>query len=81
MQTETAVKPRRGPKAYPVRQPEQIGSGLMTVKEAAAHLCISTERLYLMCNQGQIPNYKIGASRRFKLVELDAWIQAQQQAA
>jgi len=78
MQTEAVSKARRGPKPYPVRSPEEIGSGgLMTVKEAAGYLCISPERLYLLANKGTLPSYKIGASRRFKLADLNAWIEQQ----
>lgn len=79
--TAAAVAVRRGPKPYPVRSPEEIGTGLATVKEAAKHLCVSPERIYELANRGAVPSYKIGASRRFKLAELDAWVMEQQVAA
>lgn len=79
--TEATNQARRGPKPYPVRTPEEIGTGLATIKETAAYLCMSTERLYLLAGRGEIPSYRIGSSRRFKLVEVDAWVQQQQQAA
>lgn len=70
-----------GPKPHPIRTPEEIGTGLATVKEAATYLCMSRDRLYIMANRGEIPSYKIGTSRRFKLAELDAWVIQQRQAA
>ena len=76
MQTEPVRKRGcAGPKPYPVRTPEEIGTGLATVKEAAQYLCISPERLYDLCAKNKVPSYLIGASRRFKLAELDKWIQ------
>ena len=77
----TNATARRGPKAYPVRTPEEIGTGLATIKETAAYLCMSPERLYLLAGRGVIPSYRIGNSRRFKLAEVDTWVAAQQQAA
>lgn len=68
-----------GPKPYPIRTPAEIGTGLATVKEAAAYLCMSPERLYLMAGKGKIPSYRIGCSRRFKIAELDKWVADQQQ--
>lgn len=70
--TEKRTRGCSSPKPYPIRSPEQIGTGLATVKEAATYLCMSRERLYTMANRGEIPSYKIGSSRRFKLAELKA---------
>lgn len=49
----------------------------ITLKEAAAHLNVSTSFLYQRGEKAGIPRYKIGNKFRYKLSELDAWVQSQ----
>jgi excisionase family DNA binding protein len=49
----------------------------MTLKEAAAHLNVSTSYLYQKGDTVGVPRYKIGNKFRYKLSELDAWVQSQ----
>ena len=49
----------------------------MTLKEAAAHLNVSTSYLYQKGDTVGVPRYKIGSKFRYKLSELDAWVQSQ----
>ena len=49
----------------------------MTLKEAAAHLNVSTSYLYQKGDTVGVPRYNIGNKFRYKLSELDAWVQSQ----
>ena len=49
----------------------------MTLKEAAAHLNVSTSYLYQKGDSVGVPRYKIGNKFRYKLTELDNWVQTQ----
>lgn len=54
----------------------QIGRWI-TLKEAAAHLNVSSSYLYQKGDSVGIPRYRIGNKYRYKLSELDAWVQSQ----
>ena len=43
------------------------------IKEAAEFLDVKVSWVYEQVRLGKLPSYKIGAFRRFKLSELDAW--------
>ncbi len=43
------------------------------IEEAAKFLAVKVSYLYEQCRLGKVPSYKVGAFRRFKLSELDAW--------
>jgi excisionase family DNA binding protein len=49
----------------------------MTLKEAAAHLNVSTSYLYQKGDTVGVPRYKIGNKFRYKLSELDNWVKSQ----
>jgi excisionase family DNA binding protein len=49
----------------------------MTLKEAAAHLNVSTSYLYQKGDTVGVPRYKIGNKFRYKLSDLDTWVQSQ----
>jgi excisionase family DNA binding protein len=51
-------------------------SGLLTVKEAANFLAISTSTLYGWVYQRRIPFVKLGRALRFELPELQKYIQS-----
>jgi excisionase family DNA binding protein len=46
------------------------------IQEAAGFLGVRVSWLYEMVRLNKVPSYKIGAFRRFKLKELDAWVKA-----
>ena len=50
---------------------------LLTVKEVAALLRVSTQTLYKMLEQGQIPAVKVGSQWRFDGDKINAWIERQ----
>lgn len=47
---------------------------LLTVKELAALLRVSSQTLYKMLEQGEIPAVKIGAQWRFDREKIRSWI-------
>ncbi len=49
----------------------------MTLKEAAAHLNVSTSYLYQKGDSVGVPRYKIGNKFRYKISDLDTWVQSQ----
>ena len=48
---------------------------LVTVEEAASFLGIQPGTVYLWAETGRIPSYKIGALRRFRLSDLERYLQ------
>lgn len=52
--------------------------GLIDVPEVSSILHICTAQVYTLANRGEIPSYKIGKRRLFKLNELNDWIQSKQ---
>jgi excisionase family DNA binding protein len=50
---------------------------LMTVKEVAALLRVSTQTLYKMLEQGQIPAVRVGSQWRFDRDKVKGWIESQ----
>jgi excisionase family DNA binding protein len=50
---------------------------LLTVKEVAALLRVSTQTLYKMLEQGQIPAVKVGSQWRFDGDKIKIWIERQ----
>ena len=47
---------------------------LLNMKQAAGYLKISTSKLYKMCMKNEIQYYKVGSLNRFKLSELNLFI-------
>jgi excisionase family DNA binding protein len=56
---------------------EEINGRWITLKEAAAHLNVSTSYLYQKGDSVGVPRYKIGNKFRYKLSDLDNWVQSQ----
>ncbi len=57
--------------------PDQI----MTVKEVADYLKVNDRTVYRMAAASTIPAFKVGGSWRFKLTEIEKWIQEQHNRA
>ena len=47
---------------------------LMTAIDVAAYLNISPQTVYALAANGQIPSFKIRATRRFRRQDIDAYI-------
>ncbi|MES9903988.1 MAG: helix-turn-helix domain-containing protein [Sedimenticola sp.] len=54
-----------------------MSNQVLTVKEVAEYLKVNDRTVYRMAASGKIPAFKVGASWRFKLQELEAWIASQ----
>lgn len=54
-----------------------MGDQILTVKEVAGYLKVNDRTVYRMATAGKIPAFKVGASWRFKLTEIEQWIEAQ----
>ena len=50
-------------------------STLLTVGQAADYLSLKRSRVYDLVRQRRIPHYKIGSSLRFRVDELDKWLE------
>jgi len=49
----------------------------MTLKQIAAHLQASKEKVYKLCQRGRIPASKIGGNWLFDIKEVDRWAKQQ----
>jgi excisionase family DNA binding protein len=58
-----------------------MSAQILTVKEVADYLKINERTVYRMAAGDKIPAFKVGASWRFKLVELEEWIKSQHNQA
>ncbi|MFN2470978.1 MAG: helix-turn-helix domain-containing protein [Gaiellaceae bacterium] len=50
---------------------------MLTADQLAALLGLSTDWVYERAAAGELPSYKLGASRRFRESEVEAWLQTQ----
>ena len=48
---------------------------LLTIAEMAAYLSIKQKTIYAKVEAGDIPHYRIGRLIRFRLDEIDAWLE------
>lgn len=53
---------------------------ILTVKEVAQYLKVNERTIYRLATEKRIPAFRVGVSWRFKKVEVDTWISAQQEA-
>jgi len=54
---------------------KQIGRQYLSVKELSRYAGISTHTLYLWIQLRRIPHHKIGKLIRFKLAEIEGWLE------
>lgn len=54
---------------------------ILTVKEVADYFKVNERTVYRMATASTIPAFKVGGSWRFKLAELEKWIQRQHNQA
>lgn len=50
---------------------------VMTVKEVADYLRVNQRTVYRLAVEGRLPGFKVGATWRFKRIDIDGWITAQ----
>jgi excisionase family DNA binding protein len=54
-----------------------MDSEIMTLREVATYLKIKEKTAYRLAAEGRIPGFKVGGSWRFRMVDLERWIEAQ----
>jgi excisionase family DNA binding protein len=68
-----------------VLQPQQPEAGelekLLTIKDIAEMLQLSTVKIHRLINLGDLPSIKIDGSRRFRPSEVRAWIDRHAEAS
>jgi len=50
---------------------------ILTVKEVADYLKVNERTIYRLATNGELPAFRVGASWRFRLNEIDNWITEQ----
>lgn len=53
----------------------EVGNKLLTIPELAAYLSIKQKTIYSKVEAGEIPHYRIGRLIRFRLDEIDTWLE------
>lgn len=77
MATKKKEGPRMGIVARTGRELAET-PGLIRVREAGSVLQMCEAQVYTLAAAGEIPSYKIGRRRLFRLDELNSWIQSKQ---
>jgi len=54
---------------------------ILTLPEVAVLLKVAEKTVYTMAQRGQLPAFKVGGQWRFKLSDLEQWIEDQKAAA
>lgn len=54
-----------------------MGGEIMTVKEVATYLKIKEKTAYRLAAEGKIPGFKVGGSWRFRVEDIERWIEGQ----
>jgi excisionase family DNA binding protein len=50
---------------------------ILTVKEVADYLKVNERTIYRLATNGELPAFRVGASWRFRLNEINSWITEQ----
>jgi len=58
-----------------MKMQEEQEKKLLTIAEVAAYLNIKQKTLYAKVESGEIPHYRIGRLIRFRLNEIDKWLE------
>jgi excisionase family DNA binding protein len=48
---------------------------ILTLKELAKYLKLTEKTAYRLASEGKLPGFKVGGSWRFKLVDIETWIE------
>ncbi|ENO1771636.1 TPA: helix-turn-helix domain-containing protein [Vibrio parahaemolyticus] len=54
---------------------------ILTLKEVAAYLKLAEKTAYRLASEGKLPGFKVGGSWRFKMEDLETWINSQKVGA
>lgn len=52
-----------------------MSNEILTLKELAEYLKLTEKTAYRLAAEGKLPGFKVGGSWRFKLVDIEAWIE------
>jgi len=63
----------------PSLSPGAEGARLLTVREVAARLAVSTATVYALCERGQLRHVRISHAIRVESTEVEGFIERQQQ--
>jgi excisionase family DNA binding protein len=50
---------------------------IMTLKEVAEYLKLTEKTAYRLAAEKKLPGFKVGGSWRFKMIDLETWIEKQ----
>lgn len=53
---------------------------ILTIREVAQYLKLNEKTTYRLVAEGKIPGFKVGGAWRFRLSEIERWIEAQEKA-
>lgn len=53
-------------------------ANIMTIREIAEYLKLNEKTTYRLVAEGKIPGFKVGGAWRFRLSEIERWIEAQE---
>lgn len=51
---------------------------ILTIREIAEYLKLNEKTTYRLVAEGKIPGFKVGGAWRFRLSEIERWIEAQE---
>jgi len=54
-----------------------MGGEILTIREVAELLKINEKTAYRLTAKGKIPGFRVGGSWRFRLSDIDQWIEEQ----
>lgn len=52
-----------------------MNADILTIKEVAVYLKLTEKTAYRLTAEGKIPGFKVGGSWRFKMVDIENWIE------
>ncbi len=58
-----------------------VSSEILTLKEVAALLKVAEKTVYTMAQRAELPAFKVRGQWRFKLADIDRWIDRQKAAS
>ena len=61
-----------------VERPHLLNEPLLTVREAAQLLSVSTRTVYTLIENGQLPGFRVGGQLRLSRAALDRWLAGQE---
>ncbi len=56
---------------------DDLSTAILDAREAAAYLAVNIETLYRMDRAGGLPHTRVGRALRFRLVDLDRYLEEQ----